>query len=117
MLSVNGTEIVFPKSYQVILSDIDGNSERNANGELIRDRIVAGKRKLEMEWQPLTQEEMSALLTATEDTFFEVSFLDPKEGTKTCTMYVGDRTAPGLSYDYKTSKAMWSGLKMNFIEK
>lgn len=91
MLSINGVAIATPKSLEVTISDIDGESNRNANGEMIRDRIGV-KRKIALEWPPLTQREIS-------------------------TLYVGDRTAPAYVYDTKTKQVKWSGLKMNFIEK
>ncbi|MGG7199342.1 DUF6711 family protein [Clostridium butyricum] len=116
MISVNGTEIAVPKSYKVTVSDIDGESNRNANGELVRDRIAV-KRKLEMEWGPLDDSEISILLKAVKDTFFEVTFPDPQEGILTKTMYVGDRSAPAYMYDKETKQTKWEGLNMNFIEK
>ena len=117
MITINGTKIAAPKSYQATVSDIDGESNRNANGELIRDRIAV-KRKLEMEWGPLDDSEISVLLTAVKDTFFECTFPDPQEGgSKTCTMYVGDRSAPAYMYDENSKEMKWTSLKMNFIEK
>ena len=41
MLSINGVAIATPKSFEVTISDLDGESNRNANGEMIRDRIGA----------------------------------------------------------------------------
>lgn len=116
MLKVNGVDITTPKSYQPSLNDIDGETNRNANGDMLRDRI-ATKRKLEMEWGPLSQDEISTLLTAVQDTFFDVTFPDPKDGIITKTMYVGDRTAPAYLFDEESQEAKWKGLKMNFIEK
>ena len=116
MISVNGTKIAVPKSYKVTVSDIDGESNRNANGELIRDRITV-KRKLEMEWGPLSDDEISTLLKAVKNTFFNCTFPDPQEGVLTKTMYVGDRSAPAYMYDEKTKSTKWQELKMNFIEK
>ena len=103
MIVVNGTEIAVPKSYKVTVSDIDGESNRNANGELVRDRIAV-KRKLEMEWGPLDDSEISILLKAVKDTFFEVTFPDPQEGILTKTMYVGDRSAPAYIHNKKTKQ-------------
>jgi hypothetical protein len=116
MLKIGGIEIVDPKSYQAIISDIDADSNRNANGELLRDRIAV-KRKLELEWEPLSQSEISTLLKAVEDVFFDVTFIDPKDGEITKTMYVGDRTAPAYAYDEESNEMKWKGLKMDFIEK
>jgi hypothetical protein len=115
MLKVNGTEITAPKTYQANVLDIDGESNRNANGNLIRDRITT-KRKLEMEWGPLSQDEISTLLSAVSDASFSVTFLDPMLGNVTKTMYVGDRTAPAYVYDSDSGEMKWKSLKMDFIE-
>lgn len=116
MIKINGVDIISPKNFEPTISDLDGESNRNANGEMIRDRISV-KRKLNLEWPPLTQNEISTLLTAVSSVFFTVSFPDPQLGIITKTMYVGDRTAPAYFYDKKTKQVKWSGLKMNFIER
>ena len=114
MLSINGVAIATPKVFEVAVSDLDGESNRNANGELIRDRIAV-KRKINLEWGPLTQAEIQTLLNAVSSVFFTVTFPDPMSGVITKTMYVGDRTAP--AYQYVNGEVKWQGLKMNFIEK
>lgn len=116
MISINGVAIATPKSFEVTISDLDGESNRNANGEMIRDRIGV-KRKINLEWAPLTQSEISTILTAVSGVFFTVTFPDPQNGIITKTMYVGDRTSPAYFYDEKNNQVKWQGLKMNFIEK
>lgn len=116
MIKINGVAIATPKTFEVTVSDLDGESERNANGQLIRDRIAI-KRKITLEWPPLTQAESSKLLNAVSDVFFAVEFLDPQLGIISKTMYVGDRTVPAYFYDEKTKEVKWQGLKMNFIER
>lgn len=114
MININGSEIKTPKSFQVTVSDIDGEANRNAQGELLRDR-VAVKRKLECEWPPLNATDCSTLLKAVQDVFFDVTYPDPLEGKSiTKTFYVGDRTAPALLI--KDGQVYWQSLKMNFIE-
>ena len=114
MISINGVKVATPKTYEPTISDLDGESNRNANGELVRDRIAV-KRKLNLEWGPLTQNEIQILLSAVSSVFFTVTFPDPQLGMVTKTMYVGDRTAP--AYQYINGEVKWQGLKMNFIEK
>lgn len=114
MISINGVQIATPKGYEATVSDLDGETNRNANGELIRDRIAV-KRKLNLEWGPLSQSEIQTLLNAVSSVFFTVTFPDPMSGVITKTMYVGDRTAP--AYQYINGEVKWQGLKMNFIEK
>lgn len=114
MIKINGVNIATPKTYEVTIQDLDGESNRNANGAMVRDRIAI-KRKLNLEWPPLSQREISTLLNAVSSVFFTITFPDPQEGMITKTMYVGDRTAP--AYMYINGEAKWSGLKMNLIEK
>lgn len=114
MISINGVVISTPKSYEATVTDLDGETNRNANGDLIRDRIAV-KRKLNLEWGPLTQNQISTLLSAVSSVFFTVTFPDPELGMITKTMYVGDRTAP--AYSFINGEVKWQGLKMNFIEK
>jgi len=114
MLKVNGVAIAAPSKYEVTIQDLDGESNRVAAGYMIRDRIAV-KRKINLEWPPLSQMEISTLLNSVSSVFFTVTFPDPQQGMITKTMYVGDRTAP--AYQYKNGEVKWSGLKMNFIEK
>lgn len=114
MINVNGTAIKTPKKLSVGIYDVSKNADRNAEGTILIDR-VAVKRKLEMEWGPLTNAQISALLSAVTSVFFNVTYPDPQTGVnKTITCYVGDRTAPMLMY--QNGVPMWEGLKMNFIE-
>lgn len=114
MLKINGVDIAAPKVFEVTISDLDGESNRNLNGDMVRDRIAV-KRKINLEWPPLSQSKISTLLTAVSSVFFTVTFPDPQQGMITKTMYVGDRTSP--AYQFKDGEVKWSGLKMNFIEK
>lgn len=114
MIKVNGVDIATPKVFEVSITDLDGETNRNGNGEMIRDRIAV-KRKISLEWPPLIQSESTTLLNAVSSVFFTVTFPDPQEGMVTKTMYVGDRTTP--AYQFRHGQVKWSGLKMNFIEK
>lgn len=113
-MKINGVAIATPKIYEATVSDLDGESNRNAAGQLIRDRIAV-KRKLNLEWGPLSQSEIAPILNAVSGVFFTVTFPDPQLGIITKTMYVGDRTAP--AYQYINEEVKWSGLKLNLIEK
>lgn len=115
MLKINGVAVATPKVFKVDISDIDGETSRNARGDMIRDR-VATKRKLNCEWAPLTMVQASTLLKAVGNVFFSVEYPDPMEGKViTKTFYVGDRSTPMLCI--KSGVPMWEGLTMNFIER
>ena len=113
-LIINGVTVVPPKSFQVSINDIDGETGRNANGDMVRDRI-ATKRKLECEWGMLTQEEMARIQNAIQPVFFPVSYPDPVLGQITKTFYVGDRTSP--AYSFTNILKPWNGLKFSLIER
>lgn len=113
-LVINGVTVVPPKSFQVSVNDIDGETGRNANGDMVRDRITT-KRKLDCEWGMLTQSEMVQIQTAVSAVFFPVSYPDPVLGQTTKTFYVGDRSAPAYSFTERLKP--WNGLKFNLIER
>ena len=114
MITINYEEIPVPSKFQVGISDIS-NAERNAQGQMMIDRI-ATKRKLELEWKSLKQAEISYLLNAVKDIFFEVTYPDPMTGnTETKLFYVGDRSVP--MYNYNNGDIRWEGVKMNFVER
>ena len=113
-LIINGVAVKPPQKFQVGIQDIDGETGRNANGDMMRDRITT-KRKLDCEWGMLTQEEMSQLLNAVSPEVVEVSYPDPIKGQTTKTLYVGDRTAPSYSFTEKFKP--WSGAKFNLVER
>ena len=116
LLSINGVAQKTPSKMTVAISDIDGESTRNANGYLLRDRI-ANKIKLTLEFPPLTQTELTTLLNAVSAVFFNVTYHDPILGMTTKEMYVGDRTMPMYRYGNGTTDLLWEGLSMNFIER
>lgn len=116
MLKINGVAVAAPKVFKVDIQDLDGeNTTRNAKGDLVRDRIAV-KRKLNCEWGPLRDNEISTLLKAVTNVYFKVEYPDPQEGKRISkTFYVGDRSSP--MYFVKDNIPFWQGLNMNFIEK
>lgn len=114
MLKINGVAVATPSEFSVDIMDLDGETGRNANGKLIRDRI-ATKRKLNCKWPPLSMAAVSTLLQSVKNKSFTVEYPDPMAGNIiTKTFYVGDRQMPMLSII--NGKAMWEGLTMNFTE-
>lgn len=115
ILTIAGVEVKDPSVFQVEITDIDKESERNANGTMQRTR-VAVKRKLTVEWGPLSNSEISKILNSVSDVFFTVKYPDPVTGgVTTKTFYTGDRTAPVLRVIKGATR--WEGLKTNLVEK
>ena len=114
ILNINNVDVKDPKVLQVEIQDIDKESERNANGTMQRTR-VATKRKITVEWGPLSSAESSKILKSMSDVFFTVKYEDPMEGKViTKTFYVGDRTAPVLKVSNGVTR--WEGLKTSLVE-
>lgn len=121
LLTVGGVAQKTPKKMKVSINDIDGETTRNAQGNMIRDRITT-KRKIELEFPPLTHAELNTLLNAVSSVFFTVTYPDPYATSDptvltTKTFYVGDRSAPMYKFGTgSVAQVLWEGLKMNLIE-
>lgn len=106
--------------FRVILQDIDAaNAGRSANGTMIRDRVCGGagaKRKLEIQWPPLTNAQISVLLQAVQNAYFFVQYPDPYTGaSRVAEFYAGDRSAP--VYWVRNGEPLWESVEFNLIEK
>jgi hypothetical protein len=114
MIEINNIKIPSPSSFKVGIMDIS-NAERNAQGDMLIDRI-ATKRKLEIGWSVLENIELSNLLQLVNNVYFFVKYPDPMTGNiEIKTFYVGDRSIP--LYSFKNGKAVWNDISFNFIEK
>ena len=114
MIEINDTSIKTPQRCTVGIEDV-GSKSRNALGETLLDRIAV-KRKIEMEWGPLSNAECAAVLTAISPTFFRVDYPDPEEGIeKTIVCFAEKKSAPMLKYSGSTP--YWEGLKVTLSER
>jgi len=93
-LAINGVEIAhYPAEFKCDVMDLDNaeTTKRTANGELTRDRIAV-KRQIEMRFNAMTWDKLSAILTAIKPEFFQFTYPDPESGQQeTRTFYVDDR--------------------------
>lgn len=113
---INGKNV--PQPSEVVYNRYDLDSEdsfRSLSGEMQRDRIAV-KVKLECRWNALDEGEMSALLSAMDEVFFDINYFDPHQGGYISkTFYVGDRSAP--VYSIASGKVIFKSFSANFIEK
>lgn len=118
LMRINGGTVVPPKEFSVGYQTIDSeNSGRNADGNMVRD-IITEKVKLQCNWAPLSDSEISNLLRLMDQSFFTIEYPDAKVGGQaTKTFYAGDRTAPTYSWNEEFKEIKWEGLSVNFIEK
>lgn len=116
MLKINGILIKpTPQEMTVDVSDIDGESTRNARGDMVRDRIAV-KRKISLKFPPLTDSQIQTILNAVSNEFFTVEYPDPVLGITTKTFYTEDRNAPFFTQD-REGTCYWSGLSFNLKER
>ncbi len=114
MIKVNGTAIPTPTEYRPGIMDIS-KAERNARGDMVIDRITT-KRKLELSWNYLSQEQLSHLLQLVSPVFVTVEYPDAQEGAmRTGTFYTGDRVPAAAKY--QDGVMSWKDFKLSLIEK
>jgi hypothetical protein len=114
----DGTSVSLPEptELEVTIQDLDSDkSGRNQNGKLFRDRIAI-KRKLKINFPPLTDSDMHKVLNALTDVFFDITYPDPLTGkNRTMEAYVGDRTAPIMLIN--NGSAMWDEMSISLTER
>ena len=114
MIKINDVPIKTPQRFFVRIRPVQGMNI-NALGEALIDR-TAVKRDLELEYGPLTNAEISTILTALIPVYFEVEYPDPVTGAaRTMIGYVGEKSAP--MYNYLGSTPFWEGLSLTLSEK
>ncbi len=114
---INGKEIKCPSSFGYTRSDLDVDSYRDINGNLVRNR-VAVKVQLSLTWKAgaMDVQSMSTLLKAMDDVFFQVTYFDIHDGgMRTATFYASDKTAQ--MYSYIDNVPVFKEISLILIEK
>ena len=110
-----------PQTMQIETYDLDSEdgAGRDQSGLMFRDRRAV-KEKLTCTFPPMWAGDYKELLSLLKDTFFEMKYFSPYYGgTRTATMYVGNRTAPWYYlHDPNNRNQSWmQASSMNFIER
>lgn len=114
LLTINGTGIKTPSTYNVTVYDLDSESSvRDASGNMHRDRVCV-KRKVEISYNVVLDTEIKALLDCLNSASFTLAYKDLTGETRTGNFYVGDRS--GTLYSNTEKHRIWKDLKFNFIE-
>lgn len=118
-LNVNGVDFPCPAvGFQYTISTTV-NSGRNANNEVIGQRVGRDLIKLDsMSWKALDPKTWQAMLKAVEDFYIPVTFEDYRTGKPmTIIMYPGDRTAKPLFASKESHLVtMYEECKFNLID-
>lgn len=116
MLTINGTKVAAPDTYEVTIADLDASANRSGNGNLFRDR-VAVKRTINVSWLLMSGKDLSTLLNSVSSVFFPVTYFDPQtNSTKTGTFYASDRPA-GIAVKNSDGSYTWRNIAFSLIER
>ena len=114
VFQINGADAPSGAELTVGVSDVDGNAERNASAQMIRDRIAV-KRTVSVSYRVLSVSDYASLLNLMSGVNFSVTYPDPMEGgVVTKTMYVGDRRAKLRRWD--TREKTWTEISFELVE-
>ena len=112
--SVDGKSVKCPSSYLYKLEDISASDAGRTEDTMMHKKRIGQLVGLELSWQNITTEEVSAILKAFDPEYIMVCYLDAKEGKYiTSEFYVGNRSAPM----YNATKGLWSNLSFNIVER
>lgn len=114
-ITINNQEFN-PASCTFEIETFDGeNAGRTLDGTMTRD-VIATKISIQLEWNSISVNEMSRLLTALDTPFFPVTYFNPQKGKfVTDTFYCGNRTVP--VYSFVDGKIKYdSGFSVNLIQ-
>lgn len=117
LFKINSVDIVEPADYTWEMEDISSNgSGRTLDGVMHKD-VVRQVVKLNLKFPPLTDAQVSTLLTAVNAAvYFSVAYPDPLTGTsQTKTFYVGNRKT-AMVWKRDGESGLWSGSGFNLIE-
>lgn len=116
---------VYPSKATVSYQDLDGESERNADGYLVRQVIRRNVVKVELEFPPMSTTDINNILAALNAPEFSFTYPDPLTGSSnTIRAYCGDRQLGYLRLGYGTTRInmlsvdtdLYDGLRVSIIE-
>lgn len=117
-IQINGVDIPAPIRGLNAVVSTNVNTGRNANGEMIGERVGRDLYKLDnLEWRMLTREQWNTILTLMSDFRFTCTFPDVVNGgTITLTCYCGDRTCEPYYIDDSGDFTYYRSCKVNIID-
>ena len=115
VFKIDGDPIYEPSSALVSIEPIHGEgSGRTEDGTMHTEIISLGKRKIEIRYNVLTQDELSTLLGKITKQYYNFTYQDPKDGVKTIECYGTPVTQDlyGLFYN-----GLWQNVSFSCIER
>lgn len=116
LFKINYVDIVDPASYAWELEDLSSDDSGRALDGVAWKDVVRQVTKLYLKFPPLTDTQVSTLLTAVNAApYFPVTYPDPMSGTsQTDIFYVGNRKT-AMMWKRDMNSGLWSGTEFNFV--
>ncbi len=119
VLKINGQWLRDPVTLEYGLQDVDAGDGAGTNqqGLTFRDRVRT-RRTVSCSWGLLDSQDMSDLLQAMNDEFFELEFPDAYTGQRqTMTVLAGAKATPCYRYVPAEDRWLWQGVSVTFTER
>lgn len=118
MISINGHWVPYPKRGLELITTTLVDSGRNANGQVVGQKIGRDQYKINaLEWPWLTAEEWSTILQGFSNFYATVTFPDQvNRNYITLKMYPGDRSAKPYYVDEEGLPTHYTNCKVNIID-
>lgn len=113
---VNGKKIKAPTEIAVTPEILD-KAERTVDGTMVVD-IIGTKRKVDVNWEYLSKEDMTTLTKAIgSDKFTDISFHDNGTGSLVTMTARSEGITYQPHYDWAKGKIMWKSVSVTFTER
>jgi len=112
--SVDGQAVAVPTVYQWELEDISASDAGRTEDVKMQKKRIGQVVKLTLQWDFVSIETASDILTVFDPEYITVCYLDALKGKYvTAEFYVGNRTAPM----FKSKDGLWENIGFNLIER
>lgn len=112
---INGMPIPEPSSAPVSLNPLHGEASGRTDDGKMHTELIGVKRKVELSYDVLTGEQLAALLALLTLQYYNLTYLDPKDGVKTIECYGAAVEQEPHTLVYYNNK--WLNVKFNCIER
>lgn len=114
LCKINGTTIPAPASLSVSWEDVHTQNSGRAMDAKMKLTIIARKRKVQVKYEYLAQEEMQKLQALLHGTYYTFDYYDPEYGVHQITAYVS--SAAQDLYSAILYDGVWQNVSFNVIE-
>lgn len=117
VIIINGLALPAPDEGYTIKDSTYGKFERNANNQVVGQKVGRNLWKIEnLQWSSLTPEQWKAIKTALDPFFVNVTFTNDYNERMTLRMYPSDRQSNPMKVDANLEYGYFKTCKFNLID-